>query len=592
MTAFNDFTEITWNDGASPPINAANLNAIEGVVGITDLELARSKSFQLNKYLQYFRKRNQKDICLFNEDYSVYDNGNPTECTLSNETTLNKLNDLCLKMTIAIAGAGYLDAAIDLSSALDLTEFFDESASSTGDHILLMFYLSDIAAYSGGLIYFNIGNGSTANTYEYDFDVDAWGFDTGWNVAWVPKSDFYVWAGAPNWNNIDFVQVEIDFNAGYQNEYMLVQLCQMNRHDPDDSDYFNAFQKYLGSVSGWENKFTQDYPVWSLVNDEAEQVNKLGIMKLNPENFEAPFTPDNYKNGMLIYENVNCFISRFEWICKEAGELPSMTFYIDSTHYAEVYITSDILYLSVANGGAAVDTTWSFSNSLVKNEKIITYFEKHNDTLRVIASKQGEIIAVCEYETTFSSPGDIYLGVNNGSSFGILIDFSISHSMSQLNLVNEYKPTVIKKLANESVSSSTTLQDDNHLFAYLRPNETYIVELYLRAACTSDDRDIKVAWELTNCEQITSRNVIGPSVSTTSTYASSIKISCFEATEQAVYGVTQDTTRTANIVETFIIKAGETGGKIQLQWAQYSSGAQNLALRSNSYMILTPVNMQ
>lgn len=592
MAAFNEFSEITFNDGASPPINAANLNALEGVVNLTDKELARSQSFKLREYLEYFRKRNTKDIDIYDDDQTSYTNGNPTNATLSNESGYSGeglINSQALKATIDIAGAGYIDESIVLGNALNLTQFLDGSVSSTDDIIILLFKLSDQLAYSGGSIYLNIGNGGIGNTYEYDFDVDSWGFDTGWNVAWIPKSSFFIWSGAPNWNNIDFIQVQFDFNAGYQNEYVIINLLQMIRHDPNASDYPNPFQKYMGSVSDWINTFDQNYPIWTILFDNNIKNQKLGMIKLNPANFETPFTPDNYKNGMKIYDDINCFISKFEWICKEDHELPGVCWYVDSTHYAEVYITSSDLYLSVANGGAAVNTTWSFNDNLNRDEKIVILFEKDGDTLRAISFKGNEIMGACEYESTFSSSGDLFLGVSSDNSFGILTDFAISNSLNQLHLADENMPIAIKKTSNETVNSSTTLQDDNDLFCRLRPNQLYRIELFLMVASTSNDRDLKVAWSLTNCEQVTTRNVIGPDVSCTAAYSTSVKISNFDLTASAVYGITSDTSRTSNIQESFLIKSGESGGFIQLQWAQYSSGAASVTLRSNCYMIVTPV---
>lgn len=594
MAAFNEFTQITFVDGTSPPINAANLNAIEGVVALADEELARSKSFKLREYLEYFRQRNTKDIDQFQADYTDYLNYDPSG-TLSNDSVYTgdaMLGEQGLKALIPVATSNYYDFANDLPEVLDLTEFLDETVSTTDDFIFIFFYISDIDAYSGGYLYFNIGDTSVSSTYEYDFDVDAWGFDTGWNVAWAPKADFYVWSGTPNWNNIDFWQIQWDYNAGYQNEYVVLNLMQMVRHDPDDSDYFNPFQKYLGVSSGWENKLSQSYPVWALVDDAGKQIQQLGIIKLNPDNFETPFTPGNYRNGMLIYENVNCFVSKFEWICKKEDALPSIVFYIDSTHYAEVFVSSGIFTLSVANGGAAVDTTFSFDTVVEFNSRIIVYFEKHNDTFRAFAYNDGEPLAICEYESSFSSSGDIYLGVSESDSFGSLVDFAISHSMNQLNLANEYMPKIIRKIANQTIANNTTLQNDNSLFAYLRPNQVYEIYLHLSARCTSTTPDIKLGWELVGCKQITNRGNLGPAQSNTDSKDTNMKSAVYNTTAITAYGLAASLTQPTFIQETFLVRAGSTGGVIRLQWAQYTSDPSDVYVYTNgSYIKVTPVNI-
>jgi hypothetical protein len=592
--AFNEFSEVTFADGVAPPINAANLNALEGVVAETDEELARSKSFKLTEYLEYFRKRNQKDIDQYQGGFTAYSTGNPAACSLSDEDIGNVLGDIGLNVNIDDNGANWTDHQIVLGSALDLTEFYDGNASTTDDMICIFFFVSDEDSIqgTGRQIYFNIGNGGTGNTYEYDFDIDAWGFGTGWNIAWVPKSSFYVWAGAPNWNNIDFVQIQVEFNAGYEDEYFIFNLVQMTRADPVDSDYPNPFQKYMGSVSSWENKLAPLYDVWGLVKDLNIQTEKLGILKFNPPNYESPFTPGVYRNGMLIYEDVNCFVSKFEWICKESGELPSMTFYIDLTHYAEVYVTSSVLYLSVANGGAAVDTTWTFDNTLDKQEKLVIFFEKHDNTLRAIAYKRGEILGVCEYETTFSSPGDIYLGVSNDSSFGILTDFTISHSMNQIKLAKRNIPVVIRKLEDETINNDSSLNNDSDIWCYLEPNQAYRVELHAIVSTESDARDIKIAWSLSDGVELVERTVIGPCTASASSYNTEVKISAFGISESAVYGVDNAVGRPSHIFESFVIRSGETGGKLQMQWAQYSAGAYDTTMEENTSIIITPVEMR
>lgn len=591
--AFGDFSEVTFNDGMAPPINAANLNEMEGLLAITDLELERSKSFKLSEYLEYFRKRNQKDIDQYQDGYASYGNLNPGGCSLSDNSDENILGDLGLNVNIDDNGANFIYFNKLFSSAYDLTKFYDETASATDDIIIIVFKISDGAAIqgAGGFMYLNIGNGGVGNTYEYDFDIDAWGFDQGWNVAWAKKSDFYVWAGAPNWNNIDYYQIGIDYNAGYQNEYFVFNLIQMNRHDPIYSDYPNPFQRYMGSVSSWEDLFVISYDVFGIAKDICIKNHNLGIMKFNPPNNESPFSPGNYKDGMLIYSNVNSFLSKFEWICKASWELPSMTFYIDSTHYAEVYISGSVLYLSVANGGAAVDTTWSFTNNLERNEKVVIFFEKQNDTLRAMCVKNGEILAICEYETTFSNYGDIYLGVNTDDSLGLLIDFVISHSMNQLHLAKRNTPAVILKPADEIVNNNATLQNDDDIWAYLLPNTVYRIELFIKAVCAGGSgTDIRVAWTLTSCDEISSRHCLGPATTTTDPRQTIGKFSVYGITDTVYYGLSNAAgTYYSNIQETFLIKSSETGGKIQMQWAQLAAAAHNTYVKKNTMMIITPI---
>src|SRR3989304_8618899 len=67
MAEFGKFTELTFVNGAAPPISASNLNEIERILEDTDNELSRSKDFKFDFYKEYFWQRNCKKI----EDFQV-----------------------------------------------------------------------------------------------------------------------------------------------------------------------------------------------------------------------------------------------------------------------------------------------------------------------------------------------------------------------------------------------------------------------------------------------------------------------------------------------------------------------------------------
>ena len=591
MANFGEFTEITFNDGAAPPINADNLNAMEGVLALTDQELARSQSFSMQRYLEYFFNRNTKEIDPINIDSGDFNNWNALDSTFSNETSLNILNDQCLKTNMDDNAGGWIGFDWNIDT-VDLTEFHDGTASTTDDIIIFEFYISEIASISGQTMWISLGE-NAAVYYFYAVDIDTFEFDTGWNTIWLAKSSFTA-VGGPSWDTIEYLEVIVDYNAGFQNEYLLFQYWKMDRQSSVYSNYPNAFQKYMGAVTGWTDKLPIAYDVYTLVRDLHTKVNKIGMMKLNPANFEYLFTDGNYKNGIEIYEDINMFVSKFEWYCKEAGETPSMTWYIDTTHYAEVYITSDELYLSVANGGAAVDTTWTFDNALAKNEKITIFFEKQDDTFRAIAFKKGEKVGICEYESTFSSYGSLYIGVSNDLSFGILTDFAISHSMNQLSIMLENNPRIVIKYADETVNNSVSMQNDDELYTYLLPNSVYEIELKLIADATNNTPDIKLQWDLTGdvegLNTTAKRTLRGPSVSCTSvTEIDNMKYAWTGVIGGAIdYGV--PATGWAFINESMLLKTGNEGGLIQLQWAQDVAHASNTVVKSGSYMKVTKLN--
>lgn len=591
MSFGNDFSEITFIDGAGPPINADNLNSIETLAALTDEELRRSKTFNLKTYLQYFRKRNTKDIYLF-QNYAAMTNYRPADCTLTQEVTNKKVGNECLKVTIDDNGADWLGFYTNVST-LDLTTFNDTSASTTADFIILMLYISDIDSITGQTIYVNIGDTVGANTYEYDIDVDAWNLDTGWNCVWMLKSDFYVWAGAPNWNNVDYLQIEVDFNAGYQNEYFYFQFMQMIRSNPDDSDYPSPFQVYNGSVSGWENLLEIDYQVYSIIDDPATQVNQLGIMKLNPGNYEAPYTPDNYKNALLLYNNISSFTAKFEFRLKDSSNenLPSVTWYVDNTHYIEVYINSGTFYLDVANGGAPVQTSKALGNTLYENEITTIYIEKNNDTIRAICNKDYEYCKICEYESTFTDDGDVFIGVYDDDSFGLLTNFNIGYNISLDNYIDRNEVKVIRKGGDQLRYNTSVPVDDASMWAYLAPNQAYKIEFYGSVSnAISSIPGFKWRWDTAGITEIGERHYIGPADGTTDPRDCSMLASVSTLSTSVIAGVGAGVYE-SNIQDTFFIKTGENGGYLMLQWAQGTAATTNTYLEESSFLVFTPIKM-
>lgn len=143
---------------------------------------------------------------------------------------------------------------------------------------------------------------------------------------------------------------------------------------------------------------------------------------------------------------------------------------------------------------------------------------------------------------------------------------------------NRAKPVYAWKTATESVTSSTTLQNDDELFLPLEPFSTYLVLVCLAAAGPTG-ADIQVAYTVPTGAQGRRHN-IGLSTPTTSTTGNS-RISVHGWTNTTTYGTT---TTTVSIIEEGIISTETNGGLLQAQWAQNVSNATAVTVEAASFM--------
>jgi len=164
---------------------------------------------------------------------------------------------------------------------------------------------------------------------------------------------------------------------------------------------------------------------------------------------------------------------------------------------------------------------------------------------------------------------------------------------SQLtNLPAVGAPTIRYKSADESVSNSTTPQNDDHLFFTATANKSYLVETYLIINGGGTAADMKV-------------NFTGPS-GVTIYWGTDVAINSGGG-NTAYWSPTQSGNPTAlltaanNIVIptnsvihgaqiTAVVITGATGGTVNLQWTQNSSNATAVTLKTGSLMRVTQLN--
>lgn len=138
---------------------------------------------------------------------------------------------------------------------------------------------------------------------------------------------------------------------------------------------------------------------------------------------------------------------------------------------------------------------------------------------------------------------------------------------------------VVRKTLDESVTSSTLLQNDDVLLMAVAANEIWHVQLCLSFSAVQATGDLKVAFTFPAGGEI---GMTGPGADNTGTF----NMSRFEGTTtpttaRSFSGPASSTARAFQVIEGIFINAG-TAGNFQLQWAQAASNVTATIVRANS----------
>ena len=132
----------------------------------------------------------------------------------------------------------------------------------------------------------------------------------------------------------------------------------------------------------------------------------------------------------------------------------------------------------------------------------------------------------------------------------------------------------IRKTANESVTSSVTVQDDDHLALSLGANETWVFDMFLLVGNTSGATTIKLVLNLPSGATLTAGTIPGIGALTLSGWVLS------QGTESK-FNI-QSGIRVILITGSVVM--GSTAGDLQLQWAQETSSATSTSIYADSYL--------
>jgi hypothetical protein len=161
--------------------------------------------------------------------------------------------------------------------------------------------------------------------------------------------------------------------------------------------------------------------------------------------------------------------------------------------------------------------------------------------------------------------------------------FAAGEKPTAAKLYSIYTPVFIRKSAPESVTSSTTLQDDND-FSVTLSEGTYLVWMWAHTSGAAAG-DFKVAWANTGTMTIT-RSTNGPTSGTTDRSDTNVSLYGTAYTTAITYGL--DGSGTSVVREELMVIVTATGD-LTMQWAQGSSSGTATTMSSASRMLVLPV---
>lgn len=145
--------------------------------------------------------------------------------------------------------------------------------------------------------------------------------------------------------------------------------------------------------------------------------------------------------------------------------------------------------------------------------------------------------------------------------------------------MNRLYPMIRTKQAAQSVTSSTTLVDDDTLWVPLEADATYLVTLTL-AVTGATAGDVKTAWTIPS-GATGQRACLGLAGASTSATASDASNRSTTWTASVPYGVT---TTASTVMEDGTITTAAAAGVLRLQWAQNASSGTATIVEAGSYL--------
>lgn len=200
------------------------------------------------------------------------------------------------------------------------------------------------------------------------------------------------------------------------------------------------------------------------------------------------------------------------------------------------------------------------------------------------AGRVAEVVYLTAY-TSGATSGTITRGRENTAGVAHSSGAVVLHAPTTWDV-----PVAVYKSADEVLSGTSTLQNDDHLLVPIAANQTMHVDftLFVAAANSNQTADFKCSVAVPSGATVRWSSITGPGLTANST-ESTAKIQGFPGAVALSAGVPETSIADAVIRYTATVENGATAGLITLQWAPNASQAGTTTVKRGSVAVGYPM---
>lgn len=258
---------------------------------------------------------------------------------------------------------------------------------------------------------------------------------------------------------------------------------------------------------------------------------------------------------------------------------------LETTTGAQAKVDTHVNDTSAAHAASAI--SFSATGSIASTDVQAAVAEVATDAASALSSHEADttnvhgIADTSTLVTTSSAPELIRDTIGTALVAGSGITITVNDPSDTITIAasGAAGPTLVMKTANENVASSTTLQDDDHLFFSVDANSTYVFRgvFWITAALAADVKFAATAPSGATLLFAVSGNGV----------ARNDGLVQMGATQTSGAAIATGANTTANIMQGWFegtVTTSSTAGTLQIQWAQNTSDVNNATVYAGSWI--------